>query len=302
MIYSIKMMVHSILNNLRNILWKIKVSIYRRLVYCLSRVKILNSKQTVKRIINTNCSISRYGDGEFGMIFGRESGFQVYDKVLANRLLEIIKSDNACVLVCLPYSLRSTRKMNSSSSAFWDSLFINDGLKISKLLLRGKTYGDAFISRFYMDFKDKSKCRDYFKTVKKIWESKDIFIVEGEKSRLGVGNGIFDNVKSIHRILCPVRDAFSKYDDILLTCIKVIPQDALILCALGMTATVLTYDLSIAGYQALDIGHIDVEYEWMNMGAIHKCAIPSKAVNGINMPEGELMDEEYNKSIIARVL
>ena len=31
---------------------------------------------------------------------------------------------------------------------------------------------------------------------------------------------------------------------------------------MGPTATVLAYDLSMHGIQALDIGHIDIEYEW----------------------------------------
>ena len=34
------------------------------------------------------------------------------------------------------------------------------------------------------------------------------------------------------------------------------------LIALGPTATVLAYDLSQKGIQALDVGHIDIEYEW----------------------------------------
>ena len=35
----------------------------------------------------------------------------------------------------------------------------------------------------------------------------------------------------------------------------------LILISLGPTATVLAYDLSKLGYQAIDIGHTDLEYE-----------------------------------------
>ena len=39
-----------------------------------------------------------------------------------------------------------------------------------------------------------------------------------------------------------------------------------VLIALGQTATVLAYDLSEAGLQAIDPGHVDVEYEWYRMG------------------------------------
>ena len=41
------------------------------------------------------------------------------------------------------------------------------------------------------------------------------------------------------------------------------------LLPLGPAATVLAYDLFKAGYQAIDVGHVDVEYEWWRMGA-HK--------------------------------
>ena len=37
--------------------------------------------------------------------------------------------------------------------------------------------------------------------MKGIWEGRDIIFIEGEKSRLGVGNDLFDNAQSIHRIL-----------------------------------------------------------------------------------------------------
>ena len=78
-------------------------------------------------------------------------------------------------------------------------------------------------------------------------------------SRLGVGNDLLDNAKSIKRILGPSRQAFSKYDEILDEA-KKLDKDVLILLALGPAATCLAYDLHKLGYQAVDIGHVDVEY------------------------------------------
>ena len=48
---------------------------------------------------------------------------------------------------------------------------------------------------------------------------------------------------------------------------KYSPNEYLILLALGPTATVMAYNLAQKGYQAIDIGHIDIEYEWYRMGA-----------------------------------
>ena len=56
-------------------------------------------------------------------------------------------------------------------------------------------------------------------------------------------------------------------------------KDDLLILALGPAATVLAYELS-GERQCLDLGHIDIEYEWFRMGATTKVAIPSKYVNG----------------------
>ena len=81
-----------------------------------------------------------------------------------------------------------------------------------------------------------------------------------------------------------------------------IPKNALVLSALGMTATVLCYDLAKLGYWAIDIGHVDIEYSWFRMGAKKKCPISVKAVNEINAsPEKECNAKVYRQSIIAVV-
>ena len=142
----------------------------------------------------------------------------------------------------------------------------------------------------------------YFKLIQQIWADKDILLIEGEKSRLGVGNDLFDNVKSIRRILAPNTNAFDHYDAIMKIVQKYSPNEYLILLALGPTATVMAYNLAQKGYQAIDIGHIDIEYEWYRMGASHKVPIPSKYVNeadaGVGV--GDIHDEKYKKEIICR--
>ena len=98
-------------------------------------------------------------------------------------------------------------------------------------------------------------------STKKLWDGEDLLIVEGEGSRLGVNNDLFDNSLGIKRILCPNKDAFDYYDEILKTAVHY-GQNKVIILALGYTATVLAYDLARAGLRALDLGHIDIEYQW----------------------------------------
>ena len=47
-----------------------------------------------------------------------------------------------------------------------------------------------FISRPYIDLKDKSASVAHFEKLKKLWDKRDILIVEGENSRSGVGNDL----------------------------------------------------------------------------------------------------------------
>ena len=135
--------------------------------------------------------------------------------------------------------------------------------------------------------------------MRKIWGGRDIIIVEGDKSRLGYGNDFFNNSKSIKRIICPNFNAFNSYDKILNSVLK-ISKDKLILIALGPTATVLAYDLTKYGYQAIDIGHSDIEYEYYlrnstpsNMMKIkHKYGLGINSVNDVvKMTDKNFLDQ-----------
>jgi len=50
-------------------------------------------------------------------------------------------------------------------------------------LSKEKTYGNAFISRFYLDYENKSQVEKTIKNLKKIWQNRDVLIIEGEFSR-----------------------------------------------------------------------------------------------------------------------
>lgn len=83
-----------------------------------------------------------------------------------------------------------------------------------------------------------------------------------------------------------------------------ISTNTLVLAALGPTATVLAYDLCNKGYQAIDIGHLDVEYEWFLRKDVVGTPLEFKYVDG--SPEGRkvhrLEDPQYQKQIIRRIV
>ena len=237
----------------------------------------VNSKEDTLKELGMK-SISRFGDGELQIMLGLGIKFQKKDSVLRKRLIEIASSkQNDCIVAIPPVFRKSDLgKLESRCSNWWKrNLLFTRGHWYR--LFKNNSYFDSFISRFYLEYSNKNDASimSYIKKMKCIWEGKDILFVEGDKSRLGVGNDLFDNAKSTRRILCPSNDAFSKYEIILSAVLKNSSSDDLIICALGPTASVLAYDLSNKGRHALDLGHVDVEYEWFR----------KKATTAINLEE-----------------
>ena len=78
-------------------------------------------------------------------------------------------------------------------------------------------------------------------------------------------------------------------------------MNPLFLIALGPTATVLASDLSLKGFQAIDIGHLDICYEQTISGT--NCAVKGKYTN--ESENGHLVDdcndEQYLSQIITRI-
>lgn len=263
--------------------------------------RIATIDETIEKIVTEKCSISRFGDGEILLTECHAIGFQKGDRELAKRLKDIITSQNDKHLVCLSDTFTDIYRFTRSCRRFWRTHFYLYGKLWDKLLTSDRQYYNTFITRPYMDYASKEETPKWFNSMKKIWQNRDVIFIEGEKSRLGVGNDLFDNAKSIHRILGPACDAFDKYDEILTEALKQ-DKDVLFLIALGPTATVLAYDLFKAGYQAIDAGHVDIEYEWWKMGAKRKIKLERKYVN--EAPNGnQVIDvgEEYHKQIIAQL-
>ena len=75
-----------------------------------------------------------------------------------------------------------------------------------------RVYGDAEITRPYMELQDKSPSMKIFETFKSIFSEKKIIIIEGEYTRFGVGNDLLKKALSVQRILVPPINAFSAYN------------------------------------------------------------------------------------------
>ena len=265
-------------------------------------IKVLGILDTLNYVMAHSSSVARFGDGEMDIITGNSIPYQDYDENLANELKNIISSEsNESLVVCLSDVFEGLDRYNQSAVDFWKQ-HLNNNYVYYKNLCKAPWYGSTFISRPYMDLVDKSLSNMYFKNIKNLWDKRDILIVEGVNSRSGVGNDLFDNANSVERIICPSKNAYSKINEIE-SLIEKHAENKLVLLILGPTAKVLAKRLSIKKIQAIDMGHIDSEYEWFKMKATTKVKLDHKHTAEHNFDENItfIEDDAYNSQIVERI-
>lgn len=266
--------------------------------------KIASIEETIDRIIENKFSICRFGDGELLYISEKRNlPFQDQDIYLREKLIEILKFEHPHILVGLPIGYQDLSNLKKEVKITWKAIVVWTYLGIKPYINMNKYYYNASITRLYIGFENTEKSGSYFEKMRSIWHNRDILLIEGEKSRLGVGNDLFDNAKSVERLLAPSQNAFKVFDKILLEA-KTKTVETLILVALGPTAKPVVFELAKLGYQALDIGNLDTEYEWYKMKAKSivkiKGKYTSEAVGGRNVED--IFDIKYESEITKKIL
>ena len=263
-----------------------------------TKINILDIHDSLDILLDKRKSISRFGDGELSIILGGNTRFQKFDQNLSNRLKEILSNNQDFCCIGIPDEINSLNNRIPAEKEFWINNLYTHRKMWLELVNFEKLYLSANISRPYLRFFDKSRCKSYFEAFKRLWGNKNVILCEGEFSRVGVNNDLLSDCKSIKRVLCPHKEAFIKYDEIL-DKLKQCGKNNLFLIALGPAATVLSYDLAKAGYHALDIGHLDIEYEWFLRKATKKINIEDKWVNEVpgNTITENFYDEDYFNQI-----
>lgn len=242
--------------------------------------KVLNAWDALYALTSSDKSMARCGDGEFKLIMGENISFQKYDPKLAERLKNIIRNQNDNILIGI------TDAFGYCPEAYLRKVMVICRNTLYKYFDFSKTYIDTNVTR-QLNFTTEEQGKDYYNRMKSLWSGKDIVIVEGAGSRLGIGNDLFDKASSIKRVVAPIKDAFSNYDEILSVCLKQ-PKNSLFVLALGPTATVLAEDLTNAGYRALDVGHLDTAYE----------AFLRKAKRFVSIEGKIVFNEERHKNLL----
>ena len=266
---------------------------------------IVSAEKTIEKIVRERKSLARFGDGEFSAIAGRiRHKFQTeVDEGLGERLTEVLKSENDDLLIGIANNYGSLERYTEQAKREIRR-YLNPEVRKEhlRLLNSQKIYYDAYVTRPYVMFADNqtNAPAERFRQIRTIWEKKDCILVEGCFTRMGFGNDLFDNANTIQRILGPAENAFSQYESIFDFCVKQ-KKDTLFLLSLGPTATVLAYDLCREGYQAIDVGHIDLEYEWFLRGEGCRTHIEGKYNNEMYEEKQilPLKDKKYLCQVIA---
>ena len=238
-------------------------------------------------------SIVRFGDGEFSILVGKHSpGFQKASAKLKADLKQVLESDLNSLLICVPVYFSDADQFDQlkpASQLFWYRFLKNRHPWLENSLTH-HVYGNAQISRPYIDTLNNLSATYVFEQFKKIFSGRKIVIVEGSQTRFGVGNDLLAGAKSVSRIITPAVNAYDFYPEIKRQAEQLAFENVLFIVCLGPTAKILTLELTQKGYQTLDLGHLDIEYEWFRRGAKEKILIPGKYVNEV---QGHMTEDPY---------
>jgi len=233
-----------------------------RYISKFKNLTFLNPVETINHLILENKSIIRFGDEAIDMTRGiglyYDDWHQKYDEELARRYREVLSARHPTLLVAYnPQYIYKTKKELKSIGMpyhFWT----NSKVFLWRYLHPGTTYGTTlcFQPQFNPDINFR-QLKDYFST-------KHIIIVTGRIERFAhIRLG-----KTTDFLPCPTNNVWHQYQEIYKHAVALVDKkgykkdETLFLISLACTAKVMTYDLTLAGYQSWDTGQFfDLAYQ-----------------------------------------
>lgn len=244
-----------------------------------NRIQVHSIDETIDTLLQTEKSMVRFGDGEIVMIKGVDLMLQKASAEIADGLKEILAYRYDDLIVTIPGIFDGLADHHPASRKFWRDHLLFCRKTYETYCNPNRVYGTTFVSRCYYFAKDRTPCDEWFAKIRKIWENRDVVIVEGSRTHNGVGNDLLDTARSIERIICPPSDAYSAIPAILEACTGY-GKDRMFLLSAGVAAKFLAVELFERGYRVLDIGNLDMEYEWYVRRASGKCKLEKHAIEG----------------------
>ncbi len=249
-----------------------------------NKIKVHSIDETIEELLHTEKSMVRFGDGEIVMIKGRDLVLQKAQPEIAEGLKKILAYPYDDLIVTIPGVFDTLSDHTKESRQFWRDHLLMCRKTYEKYCNPDRVYYSTFISRCYYFAKDKNRCAQWYDGIRDIWKDRSVVVVEGERSHNGVGNDLLGRAAGVERIICPPKDAYGSLNRILEACMQY-DRDRLFLLSVGVAAKFIAMELFEKGYRVLDIGNLDMEYEWYVRGADHK----------IPLEKHEIVGEEANR-------
>lgn len=267
---------------------------------------IESAEEALYRVLKDGMSICRFGDTEFEAIFLRNrSAYQNESEELARRLKEILVNRESNIITCIADNYgdlsRYTERSAMGIRGYMRPDVRKDHMSVIDL---GKIYYDAYVSRPYIQYQDLAYAKRLFGLWKQVWKDRKVVVVEGRFTKSGFDNDLFADAANVERLLCPTENAWDCYEEIYNAVLQKITKDKLVLIVLGPTATVLAYDLALIGYQAIDMGQLDNEYEWYMRRATRQIPIKNKYVyesGEAGRITEDTYDPKFDKQVICKI-
>ena len=272
--------------------------LYRKLDLLYSRLhkspQIESVATTLQYILTHKCSVFRFGEEELELMEGRKKLPFKLDPVLETRLKTVLQTESSHLIQCIPDVFTGLNQYRSRYSEYLKIQIVRTRKNWYQHLSMDRIYYNAFINQCYTLYADKTNVQLYFDRWKAIWKDRDLLIVEGEKTRLGLDSDFFHTANSIKRILCPKSQAEEWHKELLEEC-QQFSKDHLILVAVDSMTGLLVLELTDCGYQTIDARQIGDEYEWYLVQE-----------NNINQDadktsETELDEKQYRSQIVCRL-
>ncbi|PRO75985.1 DUF1792 domain-containing protein [Lactiplantibacillus pentosus] len=272
---------------------------------------IASPEESVQMIVSRRLSVARFGDGEFNLAFQQRGiGFQRFDNELQRQLLDVMTATKApTVSLALPHGYYDTSEDRFKTKTFWWSYVVRNRHNIANFRknVGSQMILDASFTRVITELKNKNKINRIIEQIKLIWKKKTVLIVEGSGTQFGNGNDLLASAARVFRIIAPAENAYDKVSQIRHEINSFIDsqetlENVVVLIALGPTATVLAHEFGEL-VQTIDIGHFDLQYEYLVNGSYDKVKLSNRYDNEMINGNDFIPDksEKYKSEIIALI-
>lgn len=210
------------------------------------------SRESLGQELLTGKSVIRLGDGEMGILHGKDISYEAYNKELKKKLIDIIKNykKDSKYILSIPLFIKDTNRQlrNKNILHYWLPFKVEFKRRFNKKL----KYANAHT--FYI----KSFFENYLASYLK---DKYIIVLTTGSNIKKLEPEFCKRFKNIYFLEAKEPNPFQWYKknkkeiiEIIERNVNVVKKDFVILISAGPAGKILAYDFSNLGYQSLDIG------------------------------------------------